>query len=761
MINIRIFFLFVLLIIIIIGNAQAQDTTGPEITVVSLSEMGDGDTYIEKDENVNISFYVNDSSGVNKVEIFQDGINISTINNPGNNILLSATTTTGLTRGLHNITIIASDMNATSNFNTITEYFYVYFDYVVWIEYTNNTILGANKVMLADHSIDTNEGNWVVLSGGQEVPLPPIRMDFSSIDSQTVMGGTVIAPDAGSYIYPFLSNRIYTNNSGYNCLGAKFKGNTEYADLQVDIRLIKLNDPSCLVDPSSLSLAELFNNYDIENSTVILDSAGDVDFYNCKHLSSGTYLIVVTLPDNENNNDSTMGVLGLQALQVLSYESSTTAPTEVIKGQQFNVSIEMPDAPGDDYTYNTFLINMNDIMYSGGFDVSINGSIITLNGVNIANLDLASITPNSCRISTGSNDNYCTHEIQTDSSWPSGNYILYNIVNTSGNNVIAFNQSSIILTTGITPSTTVSIENVTAATGETITVPIMINNVMDLGGCQINMTYDSSVVHVTGVTQGDMTLLAYNINNGSGWINANAIETSGGNGDVVFAYVNLTAIADWGNSSVLDITVDKLCDITYCPILHTVIDGAFTIADIKPPQVLDATTSRDVILNDNGRPRAPGTNITVLNVTALDAESGISTVTIDLSSIGGSKHQPMEKISGTNIWTVTTNALIGINLTHQLTINATDNEGNYNNSVNITLTVLRRGDVNRDNLTDINDVVYIARYLASIPPECDNPPDILVGDVVGISGDPMGDGIVDLLDALYIARYEAGMEAEP
>jgi len=759
MINIRIFFLFVLLIII--GNAQAQDTTGPEITVVSISEIGDGDTYIEKDENVNISFYVNDLSGVDKVEIFQDGFNIDTLSNPGNNILLSVTTTTGLSRGLHNITIIASDMNTNSNSNIRTEFFYVYFDYIVWIEYTENTILGANKVMLADHSIDTNEGNWVVLFGGQEILLPPIRMDYSNIDGGTVMGGTVIAPDAGSYIYPFSSARIYTNNSGYNCLSAKFKGNTEYADLQVDIRLIKLNDPSSFVDLSSLSLVEILNDYDIENSTIILDSAGDADFYNCKHLTSGTYLIVVTLPDNEYNNNSTMGVLGLQAIQVLAYESHTTAPTEVIKGQQFNVSIEMPDAPGNNYTYSTILISLDDIMLSGGFDVSINGSIFTLNGVNIANLDLASITPNSYRISTGSNDNYCSHQVQTNSSWPSGNYILYNIVNTSGNNVIAFNQSSIILTTEITPSTTVSIENITAATGETITVPIMINNVMDLGGCQINMTYDPSVFHVTGVTQGDMALLAYNINNGSGWINANAIETSGQNGDVVFVYLNLTAVADWGNSSVLDITVDKLCDITYSPILHTVIDGTLIIADIKPPQVLDATTVRDIILNDNGRPRAAGTNITVLNVTVIDAESGISTVTIDLSSIGGSSQQSMEQVSGTNDWTVTTNAVIGINLTHQLTINATDNEGNYNNSVNITLTVLRRGDVNRDNLTDINDVVYIARYLASLPPECDNPPGVLVGDVVGISGDPMGDGIVNLLDALYIARYEAGMEIEP
>lgn len=242
---------------------------------------------------------------------------------------------------------------------------------------------------------------------------------------------------------------------------------------------------------------------------------------------------------------------------------------------------------------------------------------------------------------------------------------------------------------------------------------------------------------------------------------ANAINTSGLSGDVVFAYVNLTAVGSKGDTSPLDITVVQLFE-PYNPITHTVIDGTFTIeADTEPPLVTDASASRDEILNDNGRARAPGTNVTVLNVTVTDEESDVASVTIDLSSIGGSPVQPMEQIPETNIWTVTTNATDGVNLTHQLTINATDGEGNYNNTVAIELTVLRRGDVCRDNVIDGNDVMYIARYLAGLEPESSSPLTELVGDVVGISGAPEGDGIVDMMDVLYIARCEAGLEDKP
>ncbi|MEA3281418.1 MAG: Ig-like domain-containing protein [Euryarchaeota archaeon] len=312
--------------------------------------------------------------------------------------------------------------------------------------------------------------------------------------------------------------------------------------------------------------------------------------------------------------------------------------------------------------------------------------------------------------------------------------------------------------------TTISIENVTVSPGESIVVPIMVYYVTNLGGCELNMTYNESVVHVTDVTPGELDLLVSTFDNGSGWMYANAINASGLDGDIVFAYINLTAVGSKGDASLMDITVKDLFDVSYDKITHRVIDGTFTVeADTEPPMVTDASASRDTMLNDNGRPRSPGTNVTVLNVTVIDEEGGVANVTIDLSSIGRSPVQPMERITGTDVWTVTTNATDGVNLTHQLAINATDNEGNYNNTVAIELTVLRRGDVCRDDIIDGNDVMYIARYLAGLEPECSSPlaEMVLVGDVVGTSRDPEGDGIVDLMDAVYIARYEAGLEGKP
>ena len=185
-----------------------------------------------------------------------------------------------------------------------------------------------------------------------------------------------------------------------------------------------------------------------------------------------------------------------------------------------------------------------------------------------------------------------------------------------------------------------------------------------------------------------------------------------------------------------------------------------TAASDSPPLVTNPAATPATILNDPGRPRAPGTNISQLNVTVTD-DTEVDTVTIDLSLIGGSAEAQMTKIPGTDIWTVTVKAMAGINLTHNLVVNATDISGNFNNTVSITLTVLRRSDVFRDNIVDMKDAVYIARYLAGLEPERSNPPSVLVGDIVGLGGDPTGDGIVNMKDAVYIARYKAGWEDEP
>jgi len=111
---------------------------------------------------------------------------------------------------------------------------------------------------------------------------------------------------------------------------------------------------------------------------------------------------------------------------------------------------------------------------------------------------------------------------------------------------------------------------------------------------------------------------------------------------------------------------------------------------------------------------------------------------------------PMTKMPGTDIYTITTSATSGINLTNNLVVNATDTSGNFNNSVNIPLTVLLRGDIVRDNKVDLKDLLYMRRYLVGKETSINQ----LAADIQPAEGD----GKVDLKDLLYMRRYIAGLE---
>jgi len=196
------------------------------------------------------------------------------------------------------------------------------------------------------------------------------------------------------------------------------------------------------------------------------------------------------------------------------------------------------------------------------------------------------------------------------------------------------------------------------------------------------------------------------------------------------------------------------------PQLQKTISIAITLEDVSPPLVVNPTAMPATILNDNGRPRAAGTNRSQLNVTVTD-DAGIASVTINLSAIGGSAAQPMTKLVGTNVWTVITNATAGINATPALTVNATDIYGKVNNTAKVALEVRRRGDVVRDNVADMKDALYIARYTVGLEPESSNPPSAFLADVVGNAGDSRGDGKVDMKDVLYLAKWVVGQEQAP
>ena len=141
----------------------------------------------------------------------------------------------------------------------------------------------------------------------------------------------------------------------------------------------------------------------------------------------------------------------------------------------------------------------------------------------------------------------------------------------------------------IAQSTTISIEDVQVAPGGSKTVPIYVYNVTDpdgVGTVELNLTYNSSVVHVTGTdtsNSGFDLVIPH-------WDNSAGVLTLGGSyfgvkplptGDVRVIDVTLTAVGSAGDESPLNITDTLLAD--YTPeanaIPHDVDNGTFSITE--------------------------------------------------------------------------------------------------------------------------------------------------------------------------------------
>jgi hypothetical protein len=107
--------------------------------------------------------------------------------------------------------------------------------------------------------------------------------------------------------------------------------------------------------------------------------------------------------------------------------------------------------------------------------------------------------------------------------------------------------------------------------------------------------------------------------------------------------------------------------------------------DTTPPSVTNPVATPPNIVAD-------GVQESQLNVTVTD-ESGIASVNVDLSNIGGSPAQEMIVIPGTDVYTVNTTAAAGTAPdTYELQVNATDIHANANTSVSIALIVTEAED---------------------------------------------------------------------
>jgi hypothetical protein len=169
--------------------------------------------------------------------------------------------------------------------------------------------------------------------------------------------------------------------------------------------------------------------------------------------------------------------------------------------------------------------------------------------------------------------------------------------------------------------------------------------------------------------------------------------------------------------------------------------------DNTPPVATDPSASPLIIPEDtDSDPRWGETSN--LSVTVTD-ESVIASVTIDLSSIGGSAVQPMTNTGG-DVWTVSTAAAIGTAVwngtayePHYLQVNATDITGKSNTSASVELLVMKNGDVDENGGVNLDDAVYLANYALLVPGY----------DLVPGVADVDGSGAANLDDAVYLANH--------
>ena len=330
----------------------------------------------------------------------------------------------------------------------------------------------------------------------------------------------------------------------------------------------------------------------------------------------------------------------------------------------------------------------------------------------------------------------------------------------------------VFLSIPLVSATTISVADFDVESGSTITAPIRITNATILGGCEINITYNSSVVYVAGVTPGDMNLLAYNIDNEFGWVYVNAINVSGQNGDATFACINLTAVGDVGDVgdvSPLNITAATLFDTGYNRTSCVVRNGSFTVL---PPGV--ATISIGDAIGNMTLPIAieDGVNVgacditltfnaSVVNVT--DVTGGDMDVTMaNLEQVHegfvriGTFQTDNQGLSGNIAFANVTFEPVGksgdtcsLNLSVTTFKDATPvgNEMPYIVR-NGTYTILLNGDVNGDGVVDIHDAMYLAKHVLGITGF-----EVIIVEAADVNDDK----VIDIADAMYLAKYVLGI----
>jgi methanogen extracellular protein (TIGR04279 family) len=318
----------------------------------------------------------------------------------------------------------------------------------------------VEKIMFADHSENLEEGNWIALSGGSTVTLPPTTLVYKGVSSATyVRDNRTIkiesAFDSRELKYPMTSHQVYYPG---DTIKATFYGSAELAGEKVDIRLIKtspLEARDVLRDAFEgdiSNLRSLISKPVWEMKNVKLDSKGDATV-SFKLDEPGDYALLV-LSEEENGGTYELKLFSATMVEVLDYKVDVTAPSSVTRGKPVDIRVKLTGAPKSEKGYRYGALIIYEPAYSVTVRLETNGTVpgttltangaLLLNGTAertflIAGVGLTAINKNliaertvtafgANRVSIGfsdvTNETEVSLSLMTDESMPTGRYIL-------------------------------------------------------------------------------------------------------------------------------------------------------------------------------------------------------------------------------------------------------------------------------------------------------------------------------------------------
>lgn len=112
----------------------------------------------------------------------------------------------------------------------------------------------------------------------------------------------------------------------------------------------------------------------------------------------------------------------------------------------------------------------------------------------------------------------------------------------------------------VTAGTVVSVDDIYVEPSDSISVPIMINNVTDLGVADITLVYNQSVVRITDVENSEFDFMHPVINDSIGTARMVAMDYSvaGLSGNVKLVDITLEAVGSDGETGILNLIINEL-----------------------------------------------------------------------------------------------------------------------------------------------------------------------------------------------------------